>query len=416
MLVVKKIKALIYNWHSLGDIELNSNVYCQENLENSIILHSLKFTGELEKDITQYNPDIIVYEGELIKIDNSVLTEKCLQYAKFPTDEILANDIITHVISKNCQQIAPIFSIFTPAYKTEYKIFRVYESLKNQTFTDWEWVILDDSPDNITWDIIQFISKNDFRVKAYKIYPITEGNVGLAKNRVASLCEGKWLVELDHDDVLTKTCLQECYDASLEFPDAGFIYSDVCEVYENGEMKFYDHNWSGDWYARDDNTFDFGYAGHTWVTDDNKNYLTHHYPDINPLTIRFNISMPNHVRVWKRDVYNKIGGHNKSLPVADDFELIIRTFLNTRIIHIKKMLYIQHNNHNSTVDNNSIDINKRARLIRDHYDLSIHNRIQELGFKDWNWNEELGHSQKFQNDVLIKKYFNEEQVMNYTYE
>jgi hypothetical protein len=266
---------------------------------------------------------------ELIKIDNSVLTEKCLQYDQFPTDEILANDIITHVISKNCQQIVPIFSIFTPAYKTEYKIFRLYESLKNQTFTNWEWVVLDDSPDNITWDIIQFISKNDFRVKAYKLYPITEGNVGLAKNRVASLCDGKWLVELDHDDVLTKNCLQECYDASIKFPDAGFMYSDVCEVYENGEMKFYDHNWSGDWYARDDNTFDFGYAGHTWVKNDNKDYLTHHYPDINPLTIRFNISMPSHVRVWKRELYLKIGGHNKSTPVADDFELIVRTFLNS---------------------------------------------------------------------------------------
>jgi glycosyltransferase involved in cell wall biosynthesis len=277
-------------------------------------------------------------------------------------------------------------------------------------------VVLDDSPDNITWDIIQFISKNDFRVKVYKLYPITEGNVGLAKNRVASLCDGKWLVELDHDDVLTKNCLQECYDASMKFPDAGFIYSDVCEVYENGEMKFYDHNWSGDWYGRSDNTFDFGYAGHTWVTNDNKNYLTHHYPDINPLTIRFNISMPNHVRVWKRDVYNKIGGHNKSFPVADDFELIIRTFLNTRIIHIKKMLYIQYNNHNSTVDNNSIDINKRARLIRDYYDLAIHNRIIELGFKDWNWNNELGHSQKISNEVLVRKYYEEEQVMNYTYE
>ena len=43
----------------------------------------------------------------------------------------------------------------------------------------------------------------------------------------------------------------------------------------------------------------------------------------------------------------------------------------------------------------------------------------EMGISDppahWNWNEELGHSQKFQNDVLIKKYFNEEQVMNYIY-
>ena len=126
--------------------------------------------------------------------------------------------------------------------------------------------------------------------------------------------------------------------------------------------------------------------------------------------------MPNHVRVWKRDVYNKMGGHNKSLPVADDFELIIRTFLNTRIIHIKKMLYIQHNNHNSTVDNNSIDINKRARLIRDHYDLAIHNRIIELGFKDWNWNNELGHSQKISNEVLVRKYYEEEQILNYIYD
>ena len=233
---------------------------------------------------------------------------------------------------------------------------------------------------------------------------------------MSSLCEGKWLVELDHDDVLTRDCLQECYAASQEFPDAGFMYSDVCEVYENGDMKYYDTNWSGNWYAREDNNFDFGYAGHTWVENDNKQYLTHHYPDINPLTIRFNISMPNHVRVWKRDLYNKIGGHNKGLPVADDFELIIRTFLNTRIVHIKKMLYVQYNNRNSTVDNNSIDINKRARLIRDHYDLEIHNRITELGFKDWSWDDSLGHSQKIQNEVSIRKYYGEEEVMNYTYE
>ena len=53
----------------------------------------------------------------------------------------------------------------------------------------------------------------------------------------------------------------------------------------------------------EDNFFDFGYAGHSWVTEDNKQILAHHYPDINPLTIRFNISMPSHVRVWKRELY-----------------------------------------------------------------------------------------------------------------
>lgn len=39
------------------------------------------------------------------------------------------------------------FSIITPIYKTpEYKIQRLYNSLVNQTYSDWEWVVFDDSP------------------------------------------------------------------------------------------------------------------------------------------------------------------------------------------------------------------------------------------------------------------------------
>jgi hypothetical protein len=86
------------------------------------------------------------------------------------------------------------------------------------------------------------------------------------------------------------------------------------------------------------------------------------------------------------------------------------------MIHVKKMLYIQYNNRDSTVDNNATDINRRARLIRDHYDKRIHDRIIELGFEDWNWDEELGHSQKLQNRGGVRKYYDEEQVMNYIYE
>jgi hypothetical protein len=194
------------------------------------------------------------------------------------------------------------------------------------------------------------------------------------------------------------------------------MYSDVTEQYEDGSPKFYDHNWSGDWYGREDNFFDFGYAGHSWVTEDNKQILAHHYPDINPLTIRFNISMPSHVRVWRRDVYLKIGGHNKNTPVADDFELIVRTFLNTKMVHIKKVLYIQWNNRNSTTDNNSIDINRRSRLIRDYYDKQIHQKIIDMGKIDWNWVEEEGCSQKFQNHIFITKYHEEEQILNYIYD
>lgn len=122
--------------------------------------------------------------------------------------------------------------------------------------------------------------------------------------------------------------------------------------------------------------------------------------------------MPNHVRVWRKDVYQKVGGHNKRLPVADDYELIVKTFLETRIIHVKKMLYLQYNNRDSTVDNNVTDINRRARLIKDHFDQRIHDRIIELGGEDWMWDEEENRSFI---EFPQKKYYEGEQVMNYVY-
>jgi glycosyltransferase involved in cell wall biosynthesis len=412
----KKPSAILYGWRELGTFTLTSDIYFEETLLDEVIVYSLPFTDDIKKDFSFYKPDMIMGCDSRVSSNNKIISNRIIRYLNFPPDNVLANDIVCQATFRNCQNLQPKFSIFTPTYNTGERINRTYESLKNQTLDDWEWVIVDDSPNDETWNIIQEISKNDFRVKVHRIYPLSEGNIGLIKHRACSLSNGEWLVELDHDDTLISTCIEECSKAINKFPNAGFLYSDVCELYEDGEMKTYDQDFSGNWYGRHDNYFDFGYAGHSYVEVDGKTYINHHYPDINPLTIRFNISMPNHVRVWKKEVYDKIGGHNINTPIADDYELIVRTFLNTEMVHIKKMLYLQYNNRNSAVDNNAIDINRRARLIRDHYDLQIHNRILELGKTDWNWDDSLGHSQKFQNNISIKKYYEEEEVLNKIYE
>ena len=412
----KKPSAIVYGWRELGTFTLTSDIYYEENLLEEVVIYSLPYTDDINKDFSIYKPDMIMGCDNRVSSNNKTISNRIIRYLSFPPDNVLANDIVCQATFRNCQNLQPKFSIFTPTYNTGERIFRTYESLKKQTLDDWEWVIVDDSPNDETWNILQEISKNDYRVKVHKIYPLSEGNIGLVKHRAASLCLGEWLVELDHDDTLISTCLQELHNASLKYPNAGFMYSDVCELYEDGEMKTYDHDYSGNWYARPDNHFDFGYAGHTYVEADGKTYINHHYPDINPLSIRFNISMPNHVRVWKKEVYDKIGGHNVNTPIADDYELIVRTFLKTEMVHVKKMLYLQWNNRNSTVDNNSVDINRRARLIRDHYDFQIHQRIIELGKHDWNWDGSRGHSQKFQNSVQTIKYHQEEEILNKIYE
>jgi O-antigen biosynthesis protein len=414
----KKPSAIVYNWDREGKEVLISDVYFEEHLYDKVIVYSLPYTNNVVDDYSKYKPDLIISFGEEINVPHYHLQQIHIHHNEIQHDNILANIIVCQTVFRSCKVNRPRFSVFTPVYQTGERIRRTYESLANQTWTNWEWVVVDDSPegDLDTWNILQEIAEKDYRVKLHRITPLSGGNIGLAKHRAAMLGDGDWLVELDHDDAFTSECLEISNDAILTYPDAGFLYSDVCELYDDGEMKTYDHDWSGNWYAREDNFFDFGYAGHTWVNVDGKDILAHWYPDINPLSIRFNISMPDHVRMWKRELYYEIGGHNKRTPVADDLEIIIKSFLHTRMIHVKKVLYLQYNNRNSTVDNNATDINRRARLIRDYYDKAIHERIIELGYHDWNWIEEDGTSQKLQNRAPIRKYFEEEQVMNYIYE
>lgn len=416
-MITKKPSAIVYGWPVLGTLTLRSDIYYEEGLYDEVVIHSLEYSNDVIRDYSHYKPDLIIGIDTEINVPSKALREISLIYNYQIPGNILANDIVCQSTFRNIGLLKPKYSIFTPTYETrEHKIMRLYRSLCNQTLDDWEWVVVDDSQSEYSWKILQEIAKSDFRVKVHRILPTTFGNIGLVKRRVAMLCEGEWLVEVDHDDALISDCLDSISKASDLHKDAGFIYSDCCELYEDGQFKYYDDDWSGNWYGRPGNRYCWGYAGHTMIEVDGTEYLAHHSPDINPRTIRFNIGMPNHVRAWKRDVYLKINGHNPKFPVADDFELIIRTFLNTRMLHIKKVLYLQYSDKNTTTDNNSIDINRRARLIRDHYDKAIHQRILDLGGKDWDWDEETQSSPRLLNDKWENLKFGEaENYLNYVY-
>ena len=423
MIEVRRPTAVVYGWKERGLYTYITDLYSDpENIRGWVDIHAVTGETDLIQDYLKFKPDVIISIGTKIETPYRIIQEKIFTYSESPSDQELANFILSKTVEFECSPYEPAFSVFTPAFKTGDKILRTYKGLAEQTCVDWEWIVVDDSPsgDITTWTLLQGIAARDFRVKPIKIHPVSEGNVGLVKHRAAMLSTGKWLVELDHDDYLMKDCLKTCLEASVKFPDAGFMYSDCTEMSDSGDFRDYDTERDGNYYGRRDNLFAFSYAGHTWKNIDGKEYLVHHYPSINPITIRFNTSMPNHVRVWRSDVYRKIGGHRQDLPVADDLELIIRTFLETRIIHIKRMLYIQHFKLGSTVDLNSFDINRRARLIRDFYNLKIHKRIEELGFFDWEWDKEKEDSIHKSSWARIDKsdigLGEQEQVMNYIYE
>ena len=272
----------------------------------------------------------------------------------------------------------PLISFFTPIYNTGDKLRRTYQSLKDQNYSNWEWVIVNDSTDGgRTLRIAEELASEDPRIEIYDFRKKSGGVIGESKWRAASLCRGKWIKELDHDDYLTEDAGELMVKAFKKYPECKFVFSDCAEIDELGNSLTYGEG------------FAFGYGKYRDEKWRGKEYKVAICQNINPKTIRHIVGVPNHFRAWEKDFYFSVGGHNRRLTIADDYELIVRSFLKTRFVGIRKMLYIQYF-HNSTTINNTqnscrADIQRRVRTISNFYNLKIKERFEELGLRDWAW-------------------------------
>lgn len=268
----------------------------------------------------------------------------------------------------------PLVSIITPTHKTGDKLMRPYNSLLAQTYNNWEWVIMDDSDDDgQTFKNVSALACKDYRIRPYKAN-CHSGVIGNIKKTVCDLARGEYIIELDHDDELTPDALQRVVDTYKKYPEVGFVYSDFAECFEDGSPVTYPPGWG------------LGYGSYREEEYNGIKYMVVNTPRINAKTIRHIVAAPNHLRSWRKSTYTAIGGHNDMLHVVDDYELIIRTFLNTRMALIPKMCYVQYRNQtgNTHMARNR-DIQRLVRYISMFYDHKIHNRLVELGVNDFVW-------------------------------
>ena len=228
----------------------------------------------------------------------------------------------------------PLMSILTTTYNSGDKIMRPWNSLREQSYQNWEWIVWDDSEDTKTYERLLELQKLDLRMRVFRA-PKHSGIIGEMKRLAAGVAYGSFLVEVDHDDELHKDMLQWTVDASKKFPDAQFFYTDSSEIYEG---SFKSHSY-GDF-------FGFGYSGHynIWSERHNCWITSAACAPPNPTTIRHLVGLPNHVRVWRTAFYDKIGKHNPLLWVSDDYDLLVRSFLEGKWCHIRRCGYYQYRN------------------------------------------------------------------------
>lgn len=392
---LKIVKVVIYGIS--GEINLSTQPpeYQPEysDIETLTFVDDAKFV----ETYVNWEPDIVAVVGNINHFPNIcerqsslksklyILSKEELEYRGI---HYFVEEFFKRYISNSIQNYNFLnkISVYTASCNTKDRLYVAYESLKKQTHQNWEWSIYDDSTDDVTWNVVKDIAKSDTRVVINKNNNQSSySRIGYNKFNAATHCSSNYIVELDHDDALTVDALEKILLTHKRFSDCGFVYGDWAEMnFESKKEIDY-----GDGYA-------WGYGSYYMVKH------PHHDrelkvacgPSVNPLTIRRLWSLFNHPKSWKKDLYMKIGGHNRYLNSADDYELMLRTFLNTRMVHLHHYCYEQYFYDNNTkVSNGGLgwkyhgDILRHVRYIQNFYNKKIKQRIEELGKVDWAYDE-----------------------------
>lgn len=132
------------------------------------------------------------------------------------------------------KQNNPLVSVITPAYNAERFLAGTIESVQQQTYTNWEMVIVDDQSTDRTLEIAKTYADQDSRIRIYRL----EKNSGaaVARNTAMKHAKGRYIAFLDSDD----QWFPEKLEKQLRFmqeKDIAFSFTKYIRMDEDGTLR-----------------------------------------------------------------------------------------------------------------------------------------------------------------------------------
>ncbi|EHZ2905740.1 glycosyltransferase family 2 protein [Vibrio parahaemolyticus] len=138
----------------------------------------------------------------------------------------------------------PKVSIITATYNSEEEIVKTYESIRNQSYEDWEWLVTDDCSSDNTFTILKKIRDQDSRVRIFK--NSVNSGAAVSRNNSISNVTGEFVAFLDSDDIWMpdKLSIQLGF---MEDNKVDFSFTSYELIGKNGELlqKQVDKNQTG---------------------------------------------------------------------------------------------------------------------------------------------------------------------------
>lgn len=196
----------------------------------------------------------------------------------------------------------PAISIIIPTHNRADLLPETLASVQSQTFDDWEVLVIDDSSTDQTHEVLKRLARNDSRIRWY---PQDFGKQGApaARNTGLARSESEYVLFLDSDDLLAPTCLQGRMTAFEDKPESAAVVGLASLFVDHPDTQ------SPSW--------------RVWTKENDLQRF-----------LRFDEPWQTSGPLWKRDVFERMGGWNEDLAYYQDWELAARA-LSGGIMHTR---------------------------------------------------------------------------------
>jgi len=123
----------------------------------------------------------------------------------------------------------PEISVIIPVYNAEDTIVETINSVLNQTFEDFELIIINDGSTDRTLDVIKIFKDNRISVHTFP-----NSGPSAARNRGIEIAKGEYISFIDADDLWLENKLENQIDVLKKNPEYEVVYSWTVYIDENG--------------------------------------------------------------------------------------------------------------------------------------------------------------------------------------
>jgi len=199
----------------------------------------------------------------------------------------------------------PFFTIITASFNSEKAIKQTIESVLNQNYTNFEYIIIDGGSNDYTIEIIKSF-ESGFKEKGISYKWQSEKDEGIydAFNKGINLASGNWVSFLGSDDVYLLNSLEKYYKTILKSRnEVDICFSNIKIVGENKKDKVFDGKWKWNRFRR---KMSFAHVG----------------------------------AFHNRSFFKKYGTYNIAYKIAGDYELLLRANEKLRTLKLDELTVV----------------------------------------------------------------------------